>query len=206
MITAKHHRVIYPLFQGLSHHLMRRHFHQMQIEGRFKDNGKAILVLANHSSWWDGFWLMQLNLKRLKRRFHFMMQEEQLKKHWYFRYTGGYSIQKKSRTALDSLQYTSELLQEQNNMVLLFPQGAIHSLYADVVTFASGTNRILHSLPPDTQILFVVNLPDYFAHKKPVLFTYLQHYLAKDLQHDQAEVAYQAFFQACKNTQKTTVC
>ena len=97
MIHAKHHPVIYPIFRGLTRFLLHRHFNNINIEGKIKNSNKAILLIANHISWWDGFWMMQLNLKQGHHKFHFMMLEEQLKKHWYFKYTGGFSIKKKNK-------------------------------------------------------------------------------------------------------------
>ena len=127
MIKAKHHIVIYPLFKGLIHLLLKRNFRSIHIESDFENNGKAVLLIANHISWWDGFWMEYLNQKITHRRFHFMMLEDQLKKHWYFRYTGGYSVKRKSKEIVKSIEYTNELLSNPKNIILMFPQGKIHS-------------------------------------------------------------------------------
>lgn len=205
MIKAKHHVIIYPLFQWLTRLLLKRNFHSVAIEGEFKDNGHAVFVIANHISWWDGFWIMYLNLKVIRRRVHFMMLEEQLKKHWYFQYTGGYSIKKKTRDIMESLNYTIEILNHKENMVFMFPQGRIQSLYNDAMEFEKGVERILKNTLPDTQVLFVANMVDYFSDPKPNLFIYLKTTPAKILAKFPVEQEYNRFYAQATEIQKAKV-
>ncbi|MBN2166155.1 MAG: lysophospholipid acyltransferase family protein [Marinilabiliaceae bacterium] len=180
MIKAMHHIFIYPLFQWISRLLVKLNFNSINIEGEFNDNGNAVLVVANHISWWDGFWIMVLNLKLIRRRFHFMMLYEQLKKHWYFQYSGGYSIKKKSRNVVYSINYTIGLLSHKQNMVVMFPQGKIYSIYNPNINFEKGIERIVRNIESETQVLFVANLIDYFSDSKPNLYIYLKSHLASD--------------------------
>ncbi len=193
MIKARHHLFIYPMFQWLTRLLVWRYFNQVHIEGDFKDNGNAVLVIANHVSWWDGFWILLLNLKIIHRKFYFMMLEFQLKKHWYFRYTGGYSVKKNSKSILESLSYTTGILHNSANMVLMFPQGKIFSMYNDNVPFQKGLERIKQGISADSQILFVVNLTDYFSNIKPDLFMYIKSLSVSDLNGSSVEIAYKEF-------------
>jgi len=202
MIKAKHHKVIYPMFQWLSKFLINRNFNSVNISGEFADNGKSILVIANHVSWWDGFWVDYLNQKIMKRKFHFMMLEDQLKKHWYFCYTGGYSVKKKSRSILNSISYSVMLLQQPENLVLMFPQGEIHSIHNDAVVFENGVERIIKKTAPETQVVFVANLIDYFSDSKPNLFIYFKLVLSQDLQKTTVENEYNTFYQQSLNSQK----
>jgi len=202
MIQAKHHIIIHPMFKWLTAFLLRRTFSSIHIDGNFKDNGKPILVIANHISWWDGFWMMHLNLKVLHRKFHFMMLEEQLKKHWYFQYTGAFSVKKKSQSIIESLHYTEKLLCKPDNMVFLFPQGKINSLYNNTIHFESGVQRIIEQAKDDLQVLFVANLLDYLSDSKPNLFMYIKGYLAKDLKGKLAENKYNNFYDKVLSQQK----
>jgi 1-acyl-sn-glycerol-3-phosphate acyltransferase len=206
MIRAKHHIVIYPLFKWLTGFLLRRNFNSIHIEGSYHDNKNPILLIANHISWWDGFWIMYLNLKILHRKFHFMMLEQQLKKHWYFQYSGAYSVKKKSRSIIQSLRYTNKLLQDSRNMVFLFPQGKIHSLYNNSIKFEKGVQKIIDHTMDEVQIVYVANLIDYFSHSKPNLFIYMKAYLAKDLKGNLAEAKYKRFFDGvlCQHKIKTS--
>lgn len=202
MIKAKHHIVIYPLFKWLTGFLLKRNFNSVNIEGIFNDNGKPVLIIANHISWWDGFWIMYLNLKTLHRRFHFMMLEEQLKKHWYFQYSGAYSVKKKSRSIVESIIYTTKLLQNSENMVFMFPQGEINSLYNNSIKFEKGVLRIIEQCSEDVQVLFVANLLDYFSNPKLNLYIYIKSYSIKYLKEYSVETEYNKFYDSVLSLQK----
>ena len=203
MIKAKHHIVIYPIFKGLTRLLLKRKFSSTTINGNFNDSGNPVLVIANHISWWDGFWLMHLNLKVLNRKFHFMMLEEQLKKHWYFQYSGAYSVKKKSRSIVQSIAYTAKLLQHSNNMVFMFPQGEINSLYNNSIRFEKGAQKIIGLCSDEVQVLFVANLVDYLSDSKPNLFTYIKSFSAKQLKDNVVETEYNTFYNNVLSIQKT---
>ena len=205
MIQAKHHAVIYPIFRLLTQYLMNHKFHSVHVEGDFEDTGKPVLVIANHVSWWDGFWILHLNMRVIHRRFHFMMLEEQLKKHWYFQYIGGYSVKKKTRSIVESIGYTIELLRDNGNMVFMFPQGEITSMHNHDIKFEKGAQRIVDGSSDDVQVLFMANFIDYFSDPKPNVFMYLQKFPAQGLKKNQLEFHYNKFYQQALNTQKIKV-
>jgi 1-acyl-sn-glycerol-3-phosphate acyltransferase len=113
-------------------------------------------LVSNHLSWWDGFWAMYLNIKLFHRKFYFMMLENQLKKHMFFNRTGGYSIKKGSKSIIETIEYTAHLLSDKQNLVLLFPQGEIQSLYTHVFRFENGIGHIMKKLTGKAQIIFLV--------------------------------------------------
>ncbi|WP_129594011.1 lysophospholipid acyltransferase family protein [Seramator thermalis] len=193
MLEAKHHFFFYPFFQHYSSWKIGRNFHEVKVIGAFEDQQLPILLLANHVSWWDGFWIMNLDVKLLKRKFHFMMLEEQLRKHWYFRLSGGYSVRKNSKSVIESLQYTADLLQDSQHMVLMFPQGKITSLYQYSVDFEKGLERVLQKCKNPIQIVFLVNLTEYFVNPKPTLFMHIQSYEGEN-DFTAVQTAYNAFY------------
>src|SRR4029078_9939760 len=95
----------------------------------------AILILSNHFSWWDAFFMVYLNIRLFKKRYHVMMLEEQLKKFRFFSHGGVYSVKKKSRDMIESLDFTCHLLENKKNLVQLFPQGDIQSQHVKYITF-----------------------------------------------------------------------
>ncbi len=203
MIESKHHFVIYPMFKNLTRFLLKKNFSKIETDGVFEDKGTPVLVIANHISWWDGFWIMYINLQIIHRKFHFMMLEEQLKKHWYFRYSGAYSIRKKSRGTIESLNYTTGLLNDSSNMVLMFPQGIINSLYNSDIRFEQGIQRIIEKSRDDLQVLFIAIFPDYLSKPKPCLFIYLKPFYAKYFKQRSVESEYRYFYKNSLNKQKT---
>ena len=103
-----------------------------------------------------------------------MMLEEQLKKHWYFNYTGGFSVKKSTRSAVQTIQYSAELLSHPENLVLMFPQGKVESIHKQSFTFEKGVERILKRTDRSkVQLVFLVNSIDYFINMKPILHHYI---------------------------------
>lgn len=194
MIRSKHHIILTPGFNWLIRRMLRNNFHSLNIMGEFHDNGKAVLVLSNHISWWDGFWIAHLNQKKIHRKIHFMMLADQLKKHWYFQHIGGYPVQPRSRQMLESLRYTVQLLENRKNVVLVFPQGQIHSQLDQPIHFKKGIEYIIKNCNADTQILFVANFFEYFSDKKPNVDIYMEASLAGQYENSEIEKVYNEFY------------
>lgn len=200
MLTANHHRFIYPFFQYYTEYLLKRRFHSVQIFGDFEDRGLPVLLIANHIGWWDGFWAMHLMLKVLHRKFYFMMQEDQLLKYRFFNQTGAFSIRKSSREALQSLFYASSLLEEPSNMVLIYPQGQLHSLYNSDFHFQRGLGRLIGGREGKLHLILSANMIDYWDHPRPSLSTYIEEYQGA-MKLEALEEGYNAFYQSCLSTQ-----
>lgn len=204
ILKAKHHFFIYPFFQKYTLWKIRRNFADVVLVGDDFDNQNSILLLSNHSGWWDGFFSMYLNLKILKKKFHFMMLEENLKKFWFFNYTGAFSVAKNSKSIIESINYTLDLLEDNNNMVLIFPQGKIHSQHNQFVKFESGVLKILSNLKTETNLVFQVNLIDYFSNPKPTLHVFYKYLNSNEIDCQKIEKSYNLFYQECLSTQINT--
>lgn len=205
VIKARHHFFIYPFFRFYAGWIIKRHFGRLELNGEFSDRKLSVLLLVNHVSWWDGFFAMYLTVNILKRKFHFMMLEEQLKKFSFFNGTGGYSIRKRSRGIIESINYTAELLRDHRNMVLLFPQGKIESVYIHTFQFEPGIGRIIKKVDGQIQILFMANLIDYFSDRKPGLYMYISEYKNDEFDTKSIQDAYNLFYARCisSNTLKS---
>ncbi|HPT13699.1 MAG TPA: lysophospholipid acyltransferase family protein [Bacteroidales bacterium] len=201
ILRAKHHFVIYPFFKWYSRRIVRRNFQEVVYNGDFKDKGLPILLISNHTTWWDGFWAMVLNLDIFRRKFHFMMLEEQLRRHRYFNYSGGFSVKKGARSAAESIAYCAELLSEPGNLVLLFPQGVLTSVHQRQPSFQKGVERILSQVQHDVQVIFAAHLTDYLSHKKPTLYIYYEEYLLNDYSLQCLEEGYRNFLNRCTDQQ-----
>ncbi|MHC1705059.1 MAG: lysophospholipid acyltransferase family protein [Tenuifilaceae bacterium] len=201
ILKAKHNFFIYPFFQWYAVWLIKRKFNKANIIGGFNDKNLPVLVIANHISWWDGFWAMYLNVKVLKRKFHFMMLEEQIRKFWFFNYTGGFSVNKKAKSVIETLNYTGKLLCGSKNMVLIFPQGEIQSMHLQTFQFEKGINHILRDKEDKIQILFMTNLVDYFSKPKPIINIYIQEYQSLQINLESVQNGYNKFYQQCIENQ-----
>jgi len=105
-----------------------------------------------------------------------MMLEEQLQSRMFLNKAGAYSIRKNSPSVIETIQYTRELLRNPDNLVTLFPQGEIRSMFDFPVRFEKGPVRMLRGMEDKVQIVFMAALVDYFSHPKPTLTLALGEY------------------------------
>ncbi|ASB49846.1 lysophospholipid acyltransferase family protein [Alkalitalea saponilacus] len=173
MIKACHHWLYDTFFNFYIHRILKKDFHSINIYGEWDAAGdNSQLIIGNHVSWWDGFWVYYLNKRLLKKQFHAMMLEEELKARRFLSKIGCFSVHPGKRSVVESLNYAVELLQEPGNLVLLYPQGRIASFSAGVLPFEPGIEYIAKK-SGIKQVLFYVALVDYFSNRKPVLSLYL---------------------------------
>ncbi len=204
MIHANHSGFFESLFGLWLSFAFRRNFKASRIIGEFHDQNKPLLVLSNHISWWDGFWLLRLNQGLFKRKFHVMMLEEQLEKRKFLCKLGAFSIRRNHKSMFESLDYAGNLLQDPSNLLLIFPQGEISSQYDQPQVFQNGWTRILKGKEDKVQIVMVAHLLDYFSHSKPTLYQYLYSPDSeKQMIPQKLEEVYNDFFQRCLEKQKS---
>lgn len=201
MIKAKHQFFLYHFFRLYGLWKIRRHFDHVEIDGEYIETGVPLVIIANHISWWDGFWVVYFRQKLVQKKFYFMMLEEELKKNIFLKYAGGYSINKKSRSIIETIKYTQEILQNTDSMVLLFPQGRIESIYKEKFQFEKGISTILQKSPP-CRIIMIANFIDYLSNVKPTLFLYFKELVISDLNINTLEEAYNQFYQEKLTIQK----
>jgi len=116
------------VFRPYIKYSMRRHFNAIHLLGSVPDfEQRPMLLLPNHSTWWDGFFCYVLKWNLIPRPAYLMMLEEQLRKNKFFSHVGAFSIDPNSvKGQLYSLLYTVELLSLPTNpFVCLFPQGEL---------------------------------------------------------------------------------
>jgi len=204
MIKAKQTLAGYSFFNIFSHLGLKKNFRSLVYKGNFTDNGNPVLIVSNHFSWWDGFIQFRLNRRVFRRMFHVMMLEKQLRKFMILNKAGAFSINPGSRSAIESLNYAAELLKNNHNLVLFFPQGEIQSVYTNYFHFEKGLELLLKKCNKDIQLIFNVNLVDYFSEKKPTLSVYFTAFDYRNLTISEIESAFNTFAENCKMQQKKT--
>ena len=176
MIPAEHRKWADWIFYFYISALFKRHFYSIYLLKPIPafDLSKPVLLLPNHSSWWDGFFIYVLNKRYIKRRVFLMMLEEQLKKNSFFRYLGAYSVnQGNSRDVKQSLQYTIDLLngREGNPLVCFFPQGELLPWNKRPLNFRRGLEYILDHIKSEVQICFLGIRIEFLNEQRPEVFT-----------------------------------
>lgn len=202
ILKAKHNAVIYPFFKWFIRWKIRRNFKPIKIIGEVAHKNLPVLLITNHNSWWDGLWVEYVNQQIFKRKFYFMMLEDQLRKFWFFNYTGGFSVKKNSKSIIETLDYTRQLLTNKNNLVLMYPQGKIQSMHEPDFKFERGLEHILKKLQNPVQVIFMVSLVDFFSSDKPGLYLYLQEYTENEFKTENIQLAFSTFYQICIEKQK----
>jgi 1-acyl-sn-glycerol-3-phosphate acyltransferase len=193
IIKARHIPFYVRFFSWYSANGLKRFFNRVDIECNVFTQGRPVLLIGNHFSWWDGFIAYRLNDLFLHKRFHIMMLEEQLAGRMFLNKAGAFSIKRGSRSVIESLSYASALLHERENVVVLYPQGAITSIHRRPVVFEKGTERIIAGAPADLMILFYVALPDWYSEKKPGLTIRVTEFTTADRSSEQLERAFNIF-------------
>lgn len=203
MIPAQHTRFHAWFISRYTRRGLKKYFHSVHIHGKSEEQGKAILVVGNHFSWWDGFFIYYLNNLLFNRKFHVMMLEEQLRKNKILNKVGAFSVQKNSRSLLESLHYARSVLAEgSQNLLLYYPQGEIESLYTEEFRFEKGLERVVKGLEADVTIYMVAVLVDYFSNKKPELHISLQEFPSPEtFQISELQDAYNSFIREAKSKQ-----
>ena len=143
MIQARHRLWADIIFQPYLTWLFKRNFHEIQLLGTPPEipDDLPVLLLPNHSTWWDGFFVYLLNKKMFRRTAYLMMLESQLSKYKFFAKIGAYSIEPENRQGIiESLEYTVQLLNQEMPLrrsrdpdhrdgvpplVSIFPQGQL---------------------------------------------------------------------------------
>lgn len=200
-----------PFFIWFFNHYTRinveHHFSKVNLVGTFNDEGRPVLMIGNHFSWWDGFFAHYLNMKLLNRRFNVMMLESELRQRMFLNKIGAFSIHKGARSAIESINFLKELLRNRKNLVVYYPQGSFQSLYEPNLLFESGIAKILKGFKAsDLQLFFYTALVDYLAEKKPMLTFHLSEYkLENGITASDIEKAFNQFYRSAIKNQIASV-
>jgi len=154
--------------------IVSRQFHEVLFDKVEGDNARSILLIANHFSYWDGLILYCVNSRLWKKKFHVLVEKETVRMLSYLKHAGAFTITKKSRDMVESLNYAAALLNDPQNLVLIFPQGKLYSNYVNDINFNQGIFRIIQKARPGFQLIFASTFIQYFKHKKSTATVYLK--------------------------------
>ena len=173
MIQAQHRLWADMIFQPYLTRLFKRHFHEIQLLGELPKipDHLPLLLLPNHSTWWDGFFIYLLNKRVFQRTAYLMMLEAQLSKYKFFRKIGAYSIEPKHRQGIvESLEYTVALLSEGTPLVSIFPQGQLLPWHTRPLDYKRGVEWILQKYGKPVTLLPLAMRTEFLGEKRPKVF------------------------------------
>ncbi|BBI33634.1 lysophospholipid acyltransferase family protein [Cohnella abietis] len=149
-------------------YLLRRNFHSFGVRGNIDPvaEGRPVIYLMNHSSWWDGLVVFHAVMRLSSRKHYLMMDELQMKRYPFFRKIGAFSVDKTgARSVMESLRYAEDLLKD-GKPVWLFPQGDIYPLERRPLKFSGGAAYLLER-HPEAVIQPVTAYYSLTMHQKP---------------------------------------
>jgi 1-acyl-sn-glycerol-3-phosphate acyltransferase len=200
MIYPKNNKLIFYVMHFYVKWLAHRHFKEILFNTIETDKNRAILLIANHYSFWDGIILHIVNTRLLKKKMHIMVLEESFATQPFFKYAGMFSVRKNSRDVLRSLDYAAGLLNDPQNLVVIYPQGKLYTNFVSHINFEKGVLRIIKQSAANFQLVFAAAFIQYFKHLKPTATVYLKtenvNYAGKTI--TELQTAYQQHFDASK--------
>ena len=203
MIRPKNSRIIYWFFRRYVKWRVNKQFHRLLFNTIETDKNRSILLVANHYSFWDALVLFCVNDSLFNKKFHVMILEETSHKEPFLKYGGAFSVSKNTKDILLSLDYAAKLLDDPNNLVLIFPQGQLYPNFTAHIHFEKGVQRIIDQAQGKFQLVFAAAFIQYFKHIKPTATVYLKTesviYAGKSIAELQS--AYQQHFNASKQLQ-----
>ena len=204
MIQARHHKGYEWTFGNYLSWLIGRNFHHLDYNKIPVDTENPLVILANHISWWDGFIMYEINKRYIHKKIHVLMLEEQLRKNRFLSRLGAFSIKRNDRSMVESFNYMTELVHKPENLIIVYPQGYVHSPYDHDINFKPGIIKWLEKLPITLDIWMAAVLIDYSIKKKPSIEVYFKEY--KDfVEYEHIEHAYKQHYQNSIDIQKKKV-
>ena len=203
MIRAEHIPFFVWFFNFYTELNLRKYFSRITVHQECEVSDLPLLIIGNHFSWWDGFFVVYLNTHVFRRSLYIMMLEEQLKHRKFLSKAGAFSIKKGTRSVIESMDYCIDILKDPGNLLALYPQGTFQSSYQFPFRFERGIMRIIDHAQNSFQLIFLASLTDYFSSKKPRLDFYLQTQNPDTLKSlSELEAAYNVFYSGCVKQQQ----
>ena len=173
MIKAEHSKWAEFVFDIYLKRLLRSSFKEFRVINELPKfyKSKSLIVTPNHFSWWDGFFIYWLNKKMLNKKLFIMMLEEQLKRYWFFKKLGCYSIDPNdSRKMITSLKYTVDLISNPENLITIYPQGEIQPYEQRPIQLRNGIDFLSRKSENDFQILPLAFKIHYTNERLPMVY------------------------------------
>jgi hypothetical protein len=123
--------------------------------------GRPVVLVANHTSWWDGFLLREVHrLLRPRAPLHTVMLASELRRRRILRALGGVGIEPgDAGTLLTALRTLRERVDRSpETVVIFFPQGRIWPTHRRPLGFQRGVELFVRRLAPATVLPVAIHL------------------------------------------------
>lgn len=154
--------------------LFKRHFHAIHVLGEIPapEARLPLLLLPNHSTWWDGFFVYLLNQKIFKRPAFLLMLEAQLRRYPFFKYLGAFAVAPASPASVRAaMRHAAQILKHQPPPLLcLFPQGELLPWSQRPLACKRGLEVILRAYGAKANFLPLAMRAEFWGRRWPEAF------------------------------------
>lgn len=140
------------LFAAYSERLVRKHFHTVRLLGAPDLSafaGRALVIYANHPSWWDPLIGLVAWRRLLAGRVPYApIDAVAVEKYAFFKKLGFFGVEKDStRGARNFLRISRELLRRPETLMLVTPQGRFSDVREPELRFEAGLGHLFRHVP-----------------------------------------------------------
>jgi 1-acyl-sn-glycerol-3-phosphate acyltransferase len=200
MIKAKRNRFSLWFYPGYFRIMEKIFFREVEYRMEQEIPDGPVLLLQNHFSWWDGYWSFVIAEKILKRNFHVMMLEKELKRRKFLSQTGAFSVDPEGKNMLASIRYAVDLLKHPRNVVTIYPQGKLVSHYTRTVAFEPGTDAILRLAGGNVNVVFASAHIEFGSTARPKATIFISCRAGENDPSTSLKEAYNRFYTDCRNS------
>lgn len=170
MIEAKHKKWAELLFDLYINREFIKHFSNFYIVNDVPTIGEGkLIVTPNHFSWWDGFLIYKLNKKLFEKNFYILMLEDQLKRYWFFKFLGAFSInQSNSKSVVEVKQYINNKINEKS-LISIYPQGKMEVFKTEDIEVKEGLKYFINNKNKSFEVLPIAFKIQYYENQKPAI-------------------------------------
>lgn len=173
MITAKHKKSSILIYDLYINKILKKDFHSFIAVNEYPEipENAGLLITPNHLSWWDGFFIDYIMKKYDSKKIHLMMLEEQLKKYWFFKNVGAFSINpNNAKSIYESFVYSKEILKNPKNYLVIYPQGEIEQYDKEEYTIRKGIKNLIEGFKGNAFVLPLTFKINYENERKPSVY------------------------------------
>jgi 1-acyl-sn-glycerol-3-phosphate acyltransferase len=147
MIQARRSHWFNAWFSGHARSRIRNTFGEVRVRGldaaRAKTKDAPLLVVSNHTSWWDPLVALHVSTHLLEKAGHALMDAKNLRRLPFFALVGGFGVDLTDRAdGAAAIAYGAKLLDTAENLVWIFPQGAERPSSERPLGFRRGSGEI----------------------------------------------------------------
>lgn len=154
---------------------IRRKFKKIVLDSIEIKPNHSYLLMCNHFSFWDGLLacfivVNAIDKKQRLKGMKIMVLEKQMEMNKWLKYIGCFSIAPKSIRAKESLDYAVDILNEPGNVLIIFPQGNLESMFIRYIKFKDGITSIIPRVKANCQLIWSSNFIEFFEGLKPRVY------------------------------------